>query len=105
VHFLLLWIYVLYCALVAEFLVFQNMETQGKVDNIEDKCDGSGHVTWNTATSAFVLNYLAEMVSNGTKTSSGFKKVHLNMYAQAINDHFKSKYTEENVKTPKRNQN
>jgi purine-cytosine permease-like protein len=81
VHFLLLWIYVLYCALVAEFLVFQNMETQGKVDNIEDKGDGSGHVTWNTATSAFMLNYFAKMVSNGTKTSSGFKKVHLNMCA------------------------
>jgi hypothetical protein len=98
VHFLLLWIYVLYCALVAEFLVFQNMETQGKVDNIEEKGDGSGHVTWNTTTSAFMLNYLAGMVSNDTKTSSGFKKVHLNMCAQAINDHFKSKYTEENVK-------
>jgi hypothetical protein len=97
-HLLLLWIHVLYCALVAEFFDLQNMETQGKVDNIEEKGDGSGHVTWNTTTSAFMLNYLAEMVSNGTKTTSGFKKVHLNMCAWAINDHFKSKYSGENAK-------
>jgi hypothetical protein len=94
-NLLLLWIYVLYCALVANFFDLQNMETQGKVDNIEEKGDESGHVTWNTATSAFMLNYLAEMVSNGTKTSSGFKKVHLNMCARAIIDHLKSKYTGE----------
>jgi hypothetical protein len=68
------------------------------VNNIEEKGDGSGHVTWNTTASAFMLNYLAEMVSNGTKTSSGFKKVHINMCARVINDQFKSKYTGENVK-------
>jgi hypothetical protein len=45
-----------------------------------------------------MLNYLVEMVANDTKTSSGFKKDHLNMCACTINDHFKSKYTGENVK-------
>jgi hypothetical protein len=88
----------MYCARVAEFFDLQNMETQGKVDNIEEKGDGSGHVTWNTAASAFMQNYLVEMVSNGIKTSSRFKKVHLNMCARVINDQFKSKYTRENVK-------
>jgi methionine salvage enolase-phosphatase E1 len=39
------------------------------------------------------------MVANGTRTSSGFKKVHLNMCARALNDHFKTKYSGENVKT------
>jgi hypothetical protein len=74
------------------------MEAQGKVDNIEAKGDGSGHVTWNSAVSTFMLNHLAEMVANGTRTSSGFKRVHLNMCAQAINDHFKTNYTRDNVK-------
>jgi hypothetical protein len=34
----------------------QHMETQGKVDNIEEKGDGSGHVTWNIVAFAFMLN-------------------------------------------------
>jgi hypothetical protein len=42
--------------------------------------------------------WLAEMVPNDTRTSSGFKKVNLNMCAQTIIDHFKGKYTGENVK-------
>jgi hypothetical protein len=32
---------------------------------------------------------LDNLVADGTKTSTGFKKVHLNMCAKAFNDHFK----------------
>jgi hypothetical protein len=69
-----------------------------KIDNSEEKGDLGGHVSWNSATSAFMLKHLAEMVATGTRTSSGFKKVHLNMCARAINDHFKTKYAGDNVK-------
>jgi tagatose-1,6-bisphosphate aldolase non-catalytic subunit AgaZ/GatZ len=67
------------------------MESQGKVDNVEVQGEGSGPVTWNSASSSFMLNHLADMVANGIRTSSGFKKVHLNMCAQALNDQFKIK--------------
>jgi hypothetical protein len=33
--------------------------------------------------------FLDNLVADGTKTSTGFKKVHLNMCAKAFNDHFK----------------
>jgi hypothetical protein len=33
--------------------------------------------------------FLANRVADGTKTSTGFKKVHLNLCAKALNDHFK----------------
>jgi hypothetical protein len=66
--------------------------------NIEEKVNGSGHVTWNSAASSLMLNHLFELVTNGIRTSSGFKKIHLNMCTSAINDHFKTKYTSENVK-------
>jgi hypothetical protein len=56
------------------------------------------HVSWNSAAYAFMLKHLAEIVATGTRTSSGFKKVHRNMCARAINDHFKTKYIGENVK-------
>jgi hypothetical protein len=68
------------------------------MDNSEEKGDVGGHGSWNSAASAFMLKHLAKMVATGTRTSSGFKKVHLNMCAWAINDHFKTKYTGYNVK-------
>jgi hypothetical protein len=55
------------------------MESQGKGDNFEAQGEGSGTVTWNSVVSSFMLNHLAEMVANGTRTSSGLKNVHLNM--------------------------
>jgi hypothetical protein len=74
------------------------MESQGKGDNFETQGEESGHVTWNSVASSFMLNHLAEMVANGTRTSSGFKKVHLNMCARVLNDHFKTKYSGQNIK-------
>lgn len=36
-----------------------------------------------------MLTFLSNIVAEGTKISTGFKKVHLNACAQALNDHFK----------------
>jgi hypothetical protein len=36
-----------------------------------------------------MLTFLANLVANGTKTSTGFKKAQLNACANALNDHFK----------------
>jgi hypothetical protein len=36
-----------------------------------------------------VLTFLINIVAEGTKTSIGFKKVHLNACAKTLNDHFK----------------
>jgi hypothetical protein len=55
-----------------------------------EQTEGGGHVTWPSAMSSFVLTYLADVVASG-KTSSGFKKTHLNSCAKALNDYFKCK--------------
>ncbi|XP_020400245.1 uncharacterized protein [Zea mays] len=39
---------------------------------------GGGNTQWTSSQSTFVQNFLANLVANGTKTSTGFKKVHLN---------------------------
>jgi hypothetical protein len=48
---------------------------------------GGGNTQWTSSQSTFVQNFLANLVANGTKTSTGFKKVHLNGCAKALNDH------------------
>jgi cupin superfamily acireductone dioxygenase involved in methionine salvage len=50
---------------------------------------GGGITQWTTAQSAFVQNYLANLVAKGSKTSIGFKKVHINACVKALNNHFK----------------
>jgi hypothetical protein len=50
---------------------------------------GRGQTQWTLTQSTFMHTFLANLVADGTKTSTGFKKVHLNMYAKALNDHFK----------------
>lgn len=81
------------------FFFMQKMDPCGKGDNLEEQSEGGGPVTWNSLASTFMLNYLADMVANGTRTSSGFKKVHLNMCARALNDHFKKITMERTLKT------
>ncbi|KAG8067879.1 hypothetical protein GUJ93_ZPchr0005g14400 [Zizania palustris] len=55
----------------------------------------------------FCANFLANLVSEGKKTSTGFKKVHLNGCANALNDHFKINRTADQIanhlKTLKKN--
>jgi len=45
-------------------------------------------VTWTSAMSTFMLKHLADVVASGARTSSGFKMVHYNACARALNDHF-----------------
>jgi len=61
-----------------------------------EQAEGGGHVTWPSAMSSFVLTYLANVVASG-KTSSGFKKTHLNSFVKALNDHFKCKWIGEQI--------
>jgi hypothetical protein len=49
---------------------------------------GGGDSQWTTSKSTFVQTFLANIVVDGSKTSIGFKKVHLNGCAKALNDHF-----------------
>jgi hypothetical protein len=55
---------------------------------IEEKT-GGGQTQWTLTQSTFMHTFLANLVADGTKTSTGFKKVHLNLCAKTLNDHFK----------------
>ncbi|PAN24276.1 hypothetical protein PAHAL_4G146200 [Panicum hallii] len=57
----------------------------------------SGLCQWTPTQSTFVLTFLSNIVADGTKTSTGFKKVHLNACAKALNDHFKLTRTGDQV--------
>ena len=56
-----------------------------------------GQTVWTPTQSSFVQTYLANIVADGTKTSTGFKKVHLNACAKALNDHFKLSRTGDHI--------
>ncbi len=58
----------------------------------------NGHATWTSAMSAFMLSNLANVVAGGAKTSKGFKKVHLNACARAVNEKFNTARTGEQIK-------
>ncbi|XP_066320650.1 uncharacterized protein [Miscanthus floridulus] len=58
----------------------------------------NGHDVWTAPEIAFMLTHLANLVASGTKTCSGFKKVHLNTCAKAINEKFRTMKTGEQVK-------
>ena len=57
----------------------------------------SGQTQWLAIQSNFVHTYLANLVDDGTKTSTGFKKVHLNNCAKALNENFKLSRTADHV--------
>jgi hypothetical protein len=57
----------------------------------------SGATQWTTSQSLFVQTYLTNLVLEGNKISTGFKKVHLNGYAKAFNDHFKINRTADHI--------
>ncbi|XP_024311468.1 protein ALP1-like [Brachypodium distachyon] len=54
---------------------------------------GDGQVCWTPPMSSFMLNHLFNLVAGGVRTSHGFKTVHLNACAKALNDHFKTTVT------------
>lgn len=47
-----------------------------------------GHATWTSSWSGFMLSYLANLVVNGTKTSSTYKMVHYNACAKALQEKY-----------------
>jgi hypothetical protein len=50
---------------------------------------GGGQTQWILTQSTFMHTFLDNLVADDIKTSIGFKKVHLNMCAKTLNDHFK----------------
>jgi hypothetical protein len=56
-----------------------------------------GGTVWIASQSTFVQIFLANLVADGSKTSSGFKRVHLNACAKALNEHFKINRTHEQI--------
>jgi hypothetical protein len=53
----------------------------------------SKQVVWNSAISSYMLTHLSNVVANGTRTSTGFKKAHLTACAKAMNEHLKLSLT------------
>ena len=51
--------------------------------------DGGGLRQWTPTQATFMLTFFSNIVVDGTKISTGFKKVHLDACAKALNDHFK----------------
>jgi hypothetical protein len=60
------------------------MECEQQGDNLA--AHGGGGMVWPSAMSSYMLQYLAQLVSSGIKISTGFKQVHLNGCARALND-------------------
>ncbi|EEE54402.1 hypothetical protein OsJ_01427 [Oryza sativa Japonica Group] len=58
----------------------------------------STHASWTSAMSSFMLSHLANVVAGGIRTSSGFKAVHLNACAKAVDERFNSTLTGEQIK-------
>lgn len=58
----------------------------------------NGHAIWPYTMSDFMFANLANVVASGAKTSKGFKKVHLNACARAVNEKFGTMRTAEQIK-------
>jgi hypothetical protein len=56
-----------------------------------------GGTVWTASQTTFVQAFLVNLVADGSKTSSGFKRVHLNTCAKALNEHFKINRTHEQI--------
>lgn len=60
--------------------------------------EGKGGAVWTASQSNFMQVFLANLVADGIKTSTGgFKRVHLNACAKALNEHFKLNRTAEQI--------
>lgn len=70
------------------------MEAEGR----GERAEGSGPANWTASMSAFMLSNLFDIVASGAKTSSGFKMLHYNACARAINEKFNTKRSGEQVK-------
>ncbi|CAD6340079.1 unnamed protein product [Miscanthus lutarioriparius] len=82
-------------------LVGTNFDRSGETaikDAVEEVGATSGHATWTSAMSAFMLSHLANLVASGLKTSKGFKKHFYNGCVRAINEKFNTIRTGDQVK-------
>ncbi|XP_044972418.1 uncharacterized protein LOC123439826 [Hordeum vulgare subsp. vulgare] len=50
---------------------------------------GSGQAGWTNSMTTMMLGFLDNLVADGKRTSSGFKMMHHNQCAAALNEHFK----------------
>jgi hypothetical protein len=66
-----------------------------KLDIMEGEVKGG--TVWTVSQKAFVQEFLANLVADGSKTSTGFKRVHLSACAKALNNHFKINRTPEQI--------
>ena len=77
------------------------------MEDLNEEVGGkNGHAVWIAPETAFMLTHLANLVASGTKTCSGFKKVHLNTCAKAVNEKFRTmkigKQVKNHLKTQQR---
>jgi hypothetical protein len=63
----------------------------------DEQPESGGHVVWTASMSSYMLSHLAGLVGTGLRTSSGFKKVHLNACARALNNHFRMRLTGDQI--------
>lgn len=68
------------------FIICQHIDATG-MEEAEVK------VTWTSAMSTFMLKHLADVVASSARTSSGFKMMHYNNCAKALNEHFRLRLT------------
>jgi hypothetical protein len=64
---------------------------------MEGEGKSGGSTQWTASQSCFVQTYRANLVSEGKKTSTGFKKVDLILCAKTLNDHFKINKTADQI--------
>jgi hypothetical protein len=64
------------------------MHLEQHADNMGGNNGGGGLVGWTNAMSSFVLEFLANLVTDGTRPSQVFKQVHLKSCARALSEHF-----------------
>ena len=74
------------------------MDSEQHGETIGVNHGGSGSMVWTGAMSTYMLSFLSNLVAGGTRTSSGFKKVHLNNCGKALSEHFKIHVTGEQVR-------
>jgi hypothetical protein len=72
---IIIWGHILYCQFC------RGMDAEGVSGT-------AGHATWAPTWSAYMLEYLANLVVSGTKTSSTFMMVHYNGCAKALQQKF-----------------
>ena len=69
-------------------------------DGTEETGGNQGKMTiqWTSCMSTFMLQNLAGIVESGARTSTGFKSVHYNACARALNEHYRMRLTGAQIK-------